>query len=188
MNKNELKVAEPVDPKNKNHYVNNEKFYEEIKIYKENYTKAIEEGKEPPRISNYLGECVWKIANGLAMKHNFRNYSFIEEMIGTGVEVCIKNMHAFDPSKSKNPFSYFTQACFYAYIHIIQKEKKQSTIKKRLVLNSAIETFDLQSHDEDGEFSMNLIEYLNDLGSEVDEKKPTKVKTEVGALEQFFQE
>lgn len=183
---NELKVVEAVDPSNKNHYVNNTKFYDEIKKYKEAYTLAKEAGTELPQISNYLGECVWKIAKGLAMKHNFRNYSFLDEMIGAGVETCIKNMHSFDPEKSQNPFSYFTQACFYAYIHIIQKEKKQSAIKKRLVLSSAIDTYELQKHDEDGEFAIPLIEYLNNLGDVEEPKKKSKVQTEIGALDQFF--
>jgi hypothetical protein len=186
MEDNTVKVSVPVDADNKNHYVNNVKFYEEIKKYKEQYDAAKQAGTELPLISNYLGECVWKIAKGLAMKHNFRNYSYLEEMIGAGVETCIRNMHSFNPEKSQNPFSYFTQACFYAYIHIIQKEKKQTSIKKRLVLSSAIDTYELQKHDEDGEFAIPLIEYLNNLGTEEEPKKKSKVSTEIGALDQFF--
>jgi hypothetical protein len=35
----------------------------------------------------------------------------------------------FDPSKSNNPFSYFTQIIYYAFLRRIQKEKKQSYVK-----------------------------------------------------------
>ena len=35
----------------------------------------------------------------------------------------------FNPSKSKNPFSFFTQIIFYAFLRRIQKEKKQLYIK-----------------------------------------------------------
>jgi hypothetical protein len=35
----------------------------------------------------------------------------------------------FDPTKSKNPFSYFTQIIYYAFVRRIQKEKKQNYIK-----------------------------------------------------------
>jgi hypothetical protein len=35
----------------------------------------------------------------------------------------------FDPTKSKNPFAYFTQIIYYAFLRRIQKEKKQLYIK-----------------------------------------------------------
>ena len=41
--------------------------------------------------------------------------------------------HNFDPEKSKNPFSYFTQIIYYAFLRRIEKEKKQSFIKLRLM-------------------------------------------------------
>lgn len=179
----EIKV---VDKDNPSHYVDNKRFYAEIKEYREAYDLAKANGTEPPRISNYLGECVLKIATGLAMKHNFRNYSYIDLMIGAGVETCIKNMHVFDPSKSENPFSYFTQACYYAFIHVIQKEKKESLTKKKLILSSAIDTFDLQAHDEDGEFAIPLIEYINSITSddvkEIESKKKPKKSTSLDTL------
>ena len=37
--------------------------------------------------------------------------------------------HNFDPEKSKNPFSYFTQIIYYAFLRRIEKEKKQSYVK-----------------------------------------------------------
>jgi hypothetical protein len=39
----------------------------------------------------------------------------------------------FDPDKSKNPFSYFTQIIYYAFLRRIQKEKKQSYIKYKAI-------------------------------------------------------
>ena len=39
----------------------------------------------------------------------------------------------FDPEKSKNPFSYFTQIIYYAFLRRIQKEKKQAYIKYKAV-------------------------------------------------------
>ena len=35
----------------------------------------------------------------------------------------------FDPSKSKNPFAYFTQIIYYAFLRRIGKEKKQLYVK-----------------------------------------------------------
>jgi hypothetical protein len=53
-------------------------------------------------------------------------------MIGDGIENCLMYCHNFDPSKSKNPFSYFTQIIYYAFLRRIQKEKKQNYIKYKL--------------------------------------------------------
>lgn len=182
----EYSIQESVDPNNKSHYIDNERFYNEISEYKAAYDKAVELGEELPRINNYLGSCILKITKGLAMKHNFRNYSFINDMRSTATEICIRNMHSFDPTKSKNPFSYFTQVCFFAFIGVIQKEKKQSAVKRKMMMSSAVDTFSLQDHD-DGEFVANLQEYMNSLG--VDDEKPKEKKIKViGALEGFFDE
>jgi hypothetical protein len=35
----------------------------------------------------------------------------------------------FDPSKSKNPFAYFTQIIYFAFLRRISKEKKQTYVK-----------------------------------------------------------
>lgn len=40
--------------------------------------------------------------------------------------------HNFDPEKSKNPFSYFTQIIYYAFLRRIEKEKKQAYIKLKM--------------------------------------------------------
>ena len=50
-------------------------------------------------------------------------------MISDGIENCIQYMNNFNPEKSKNPFAYFTQIIYYAFIRRIQKEKKQLYIK-----------------------------------------------------------
>ena len=46
-------------------YVDNKKFYEAIVEYHKQVQQAHEEGKEEPRISNYIGECIYKIAENL---------------------------------------------------------------------------------------------------------------------------
>ena len=66
---------------------------------------------------------VFKIANGLSYRPNFINYTYRQEMISDGIENCLQYIHNFDPEKSKNPFAYFTQIIYYAFIRRIQKEK-----------------------------------------------------------------
>ena len=115
------------------HYVDNKKFHQAMIEWKEQCKDAEESGSEPPRISNYIGECFLKIANGLSYRPNFINYTYRQEMISDGIENCLQYIHNFDPEKSKNPFAYFTQIIYYAFIRRIQKEKKQSHVKHKMI-------------------------------------------------------
>jgi hypothetical protein len=62
-------------------------------------------------------------------------------MVGDGVENCLMYAHNFDPNKSKNPFSYFTQIIYFAFLRRIEKEKKQSYIKYKIMEDNADEKF-----------------------------------------------
>ena len=86
-----------------------------------------------PRIPAYIGECFLKIAEQLSTKPNFAHYAYREEMICDAVENCVVYAANFDPDKSSNPFSYFTQITYYAFLRRIQREKKQAFIKYKLV-------------------------------------------------------
>ena len=134
------------------HYVNNAQMLEFIKDYREKLLTARANSMETPRIPEYLGECVLKIATGLSRKSNFINYSYKDDMILDGIENCIQCMHSFDPEKSSNPFSYFTQVIYFAFLRRIAKEKKQSYIKGKLIQDMAFDSFDLQGHDDDADF------------------------------------
>jgi hypothetical protein len=50
-------------------------------------------------------------------------------MIGDGIENCLMYFENFDPTKSNNPFAYFTQIIYFAFLRRIQKEKKQLYVK-----------------------------------------------------------
>ena len=101
--------------------------------WKEQIKVAEETGREKPPITEYIGECFLLIAERLSMRANFINYPFREEMVGDAIENCLMYASNFDPTKSKNPFSYFTQIIYYAFLRRIQKEKKQNYIKYRII-------------------------------------------------------
>ena len=119
--------------KKKEHYVDNKKFLAELIIYREQITEAEEAGDPKPRVSNYIGECFLKIATHLSYRPNFINYMYREDMIGDGIENCIQDIHNFAPEKSKNPFAYFTQIVYYAYLRRIAKEKRQQSIREKIL-------------------------------------------------------
>jgi len=119
-----------------NHYVDNSKFFDEMCLWKEKVIEANESGEVRPPVNEYIGECFMKIAEHLSHKPNFINYDYREEMVGDGIENCLMYAHNFDPEKSKNPFSYFTQMIYYAFLRRIQKEKKQMYVKYKLAEQS----------------------------------------------------
>jgi DNA-directed RNA polymerase specialized sigma24 family protein len=125
------------------HYVNNEHFLEEMVVFRAAVKEAKETDGERPRVPEYIGECLFKIATHLARKPNFANYTFKEDMVSDGIENCLLYIDNFDPEKSKNPFAYFTQIIYYAFLRRIQKEKKHLYIKYKsmdnLIITSLIE-------------------------------------------------
>ena len=123
---------------NKIHYVDNAKFLEAMIEYKGEYDDAKKNDKDLPMISEYLGSVFLKIAQRLSFRPNFINYAFKNDMISDGIENCLHYIHNFNPEKSTNPFAYFTQIIYYAFIRRIQKEKKQLYIKYKSMQNYEI--------------------------------------------------
>jgi hypothetical protein len=122
--------------KNFKHYIDNEFFCKSMMEWKKNVDKAKESGDPRPPVTDYIAESFLKIAEHLSHRPNFINYPFREDMVGDGVENCLLYAHNFDPTKSSNPFSYFTQIIYYAFLRRIEKEKKQAYIKyKSLQMN-----------------------------------------------------
>jgi hypothetical protein len=122
--------------KSKEYYVNNKEFLAAIVEYRQAVLHAKETGGDRPRVTNYIGGCFLKIATHLSYKPNFVNYMFREDMICDGIENCLQYIDNFDPEKSSNPFAYFTQIIYYAFLRRIQKEKKQLEIKGKILERS----------------------------------------------------
>jgi DNA-directed RNA polymerase specialized sigma subunit len=145
--------------KSKEHYVSNKDFLAAMIEYKKMCKQAKKDGKANPPVTNYIGTCFLKIANHLSYRPNFINYTFRDDMISDGIENCLQYLDNFDPDKSNNPFAYFTQIIYYAFIRRIQKEKKQVTIKHKMLLDSNFDDMALQPG-EDREFHNQFTEFL----------------------------
>jgi hypothetical protein len=100
-----------------------------MKEYKRLYNESQEKNLDKPKISNYIGECLWKISTGIASRPNFSGYSYIDEMIMDGIENCIRYLHKFDCEKYNNPHAYFSQIIWFAFLKRMEKEKIQHLIK-----------------------------------------------------------
>ena len=168
---------EKLKPKQKPHYVDNKKFLIAMTEYRESRIKAEEEGQKRPQVTNYIGECYLKIANHLSYRPNFINYTYRDDMISDGIENCLQYMDNFDPEKSKNPFAYFTQIIYYAFIRRIQKEKKQQQVKQKMIANFGTEQMMDQLEGDDTVYQSQMLDFLRRNSreeTEADKKKEVK--------------
>ena len=123
------------------HYVDNKEFLKAMVEWRSKCLDADSIGESRPPLTNYIGECFLKIATHLSYRPNFINYSYRDEMISEGVQNCLQYAYNFDPEKSKNPFSYFTQIIYYAFLRRISAEKKQVHIKNKLIEKRTYEMY-----------------------------------------------
>lgn len=178
-----------------NQYVDNKKFFEAMVNYREARIDAEESGEDPPKIPDYIGKCILDISRHLSYKANFVGYPFREEMIGDGVENAVKALNNFDPSKSNNPFAYFTRIIYFAFLRRIAEEKKELYAKCKLYTSMTVmgELYDdsnslVDLSDNQSNFST---EYMDDFVKEyeksMEKKKIPKEEKKVG-VELFYNE
>ena len=88
-------------------------------------------------VNDFIGDCILKICKNLIRKKGFIEFSqtHSEDMIGDAIENCILYVSSFDPRKSSEPFSYFTQVATWAFVRRIEKEKREVYFKLRTLHN-----------------------------------------------------
>jgi DNA-directed RNA polymerase specialized sigma subunit len=123
------------------HYVDNAQFLTLLNNYIQDRERRKAEGRPPPTIPNDIGEIFIRIANRLSNRFNFNGYSFKDEMISDGILNAVEAIDSFDPEKSKNPFAYFTQIIYWAFVRRIDKEKKERSIREKMMFDTDTETF-----------------------------------------------
>lgn len=164
-------------------YINNKTLYGAMIHYKNELNEAAAKNEEKPRIPKYIGESIFKICTNLAKKPNFSGYTYKEDMISDAMIDCVAGVANFNPDKTNNPFAYFTQIAWNAFIRRIMKEKKQTYIKHKNFENSF-----LMNELWEGDSNIQMVS--NEYSSEVVrsyENKLTKTKKQgkVAGVEKF---
>jgi hypothetical protein len=171
------------------HYVNNADFLKALIEYKEKCVMAENDKKPEPPIPNYIGECFLKIADHLSRKPNFISYSFRDEMIADGIENCLMYFRNFDPTKSTNPFAYFTQIIYYAFLRRIMKEKKQLYVKYKATEQIGIlDEFEMFEDSEGNMRQFELYENISEFIHNFEENKKKKKENKAKGVEKFIEE
>jgi hypothetical protein len=131
-----------------------------------------------------------KIAEGLSHKPNFINYTYRDEMMSDGIENCLMYFDNFDPTKSKNPFAYFTQIIYYAFLRRIQKEKKQLYVKYKATEQMGIlDEFEMLEFEDGTTRQFELYENISEfIENYEDAKKAKKEVKKPKGIEKFLGE
>jgi hypothetical protein len=180
--------------KKKNHYVDNQRFLAEIIDYKKKVTDAKERGLEKPRVSEYMGKCIYLIAENLSHKPRFMNYSFRDELVSDAIENCFLYFDNFNPTISQNPFAYFTQIIYYAFHRRISKEEKNRYIIYKKFQESVLNTSDaalMIDSDDNHLISSTMYDNLNEFIKKFEGReavKKEKRKQVKQGLENFTEE
>ena len=153
-------MSEKIKAKLKPHYVDNRKFLQAMVDWRSKCEKASKRKRKDPAVTNYIGECFLKIANHLSYRPNFINYTYRDDMISDGIENCLQYMSNFNSEKSSNPFAYFTQIIYYAFIRRIQKEKKQQDVKAKLISNTGVELMMDSLVGDDAQYKNQMLDFL----------------------------
>lgn len=170
--------------KSKNNYIDNKKLYQAMVEYR----RAVEDAKKSelprPPVTNFIGECIMKIAVHLSYRPNFINYTYREEMISDGIENCLMYIDNFDSDNYKNPFAYFTQIIWFAFLRRLEKEKKQTYVKMKVAdqqnlfnMNSTKQEHDKFANYNDGvKYNEWTEQYVGEFIDEFETKKRRKVR------------
>lgn len=164
-------------------YINNKDLYENMVEYRILLLEAEQNGTQKPKVTEYIGKAIMLICTNLAKKPNFSGYTYKQDMISDAIMDCLSAVDNFDPNKTNNPFAYFTQIAWNAFIRRIHKEKKQTYIKHKNFENSF-----LMNELWEGDSNMQLVsnEYSADVVRSYEDKL-TKVKknSKITGIEKF---
>jgi len=166
-------------------YINNKTLYTHMIEHKRKLDESILNGTPKPQISNYIGEAIESINKNLIRKGNFSGYSkqWKDEMISDGQLDCIAAVDNFNPDRTNNPFSYFTQIAWNAFIRRISREKKQTYIKYKNFQNSYLMN---EIYVEGDSIHMKSYDHANEIISSFENKLTKKKKnTKLSGLEVF---
>lgn len=98
----------------------------------------VKRSKEAGQMSNTLAMMLQLLCSKYAKKGNFINYSYNEDMQGYAMMMLVRTWNSFDPSKSNNPFAFFTQCIKNSFIQYLNQEKRQRDVRDVILIDQGM--------------------------------------------------
>lgn len=130
-------------------YVNQKELHNALSEYLLSCEAAVAEGKEKPVMSRYIGECIMLICQNLAKRANFSQYTYKEDMIDNGIELCIRYLHNYNFRQYSNPHVFLTRYAWRGFVDVINNEKDESYVKAKMMISPEEMNQILQGVDKD---------------------------------------
>ena len=106
-------------------YVDNKKFTREVIAYNERHKIRMDEGKPQERMPDIIGLGIMKIADGLGSRHNFRGYTYVDEMVADAIVQAVYAVTRFKVDKLK--LHYVEQKINFTFIDPKHYKKTKKT-------------------------------------------------------------
>lgn len=166
----------------KNHYVNNKELLNSLKEFRVLYLESKELGLERPVMPNKVSSAIVQIATKMSRLHNFIGYSYRSDMISDAILQCTAKFQNFDPEKGDNPFAYFSQLAWNAFVGRIKIEQKQTSIRAKLINEKVTTEFIQQNLENDTDGTNAFVDFLKENEIFVDYYQQSKDQEKNGSL------
>lgn len=94
-------------------YIDNDKLTKAIIAYNIRHADRMEKGLKQEIMPDIIGHAILKIAHGIGSKHNFRNYTYHDEMVDDAIVQAVYSVTKFDMNKFK--LSYQERPSLFLY-------------------------------------------------------------------------
>lgn len=131
-------------------YADKEKLHDEIVIWQDACAEADAAGVERPVMPDYIAATIMAAAQGMGTRWNFKNYSWVEDMVLDAIEAALKAVPKYDRNNpKKNPFGFINATMWWTFLSRIKAEKQFLDFKHELMLDETHDAFDVGEHDDD---------------------------------------
>ena len=143
-----VKVKKAKSTSTRGHYVTNAELIPAIAADKANKTPGNPNGT----LSGKLAKMLHMIAERYSYSPSFARYSFREDMVSIAVVNLCANWYKFDPTKSDNPFAFYTTAAYRSFLQYLADEKKHRDIRDNLLVEAGSNpSFSYQDRNKSGQ-------------------------------------
>ncbi len=121
----------------------------EIAINEYNSKNKEREAQGLPRLpmTQYIGDSILKIVNGLGSRYNFRNYSYLDEMKSDAIVGCVYAVHKFDSNVSNNSYGFLNFCAWRKMVNRIKIEKQKQQTVVDMMNDPSFEFFEIMGNE-----------------------------------------
>lgn len=117
------------------HYIDDDHLTSILSEWKVRFDAAIAAGEPRPQLPESVGEAIYDMSEAMGKRHNFCNYSYLDEMKSDAILHCVKYIHNFNPNKKSekkgkvSAFGYINMIIWRSFTHRIDYEHQQQYLK-----------------------------------------------------------